>query len=193
MNLPIKFPSRIEQISNKWFVCWEWETIVNNIQLLYALVNKISKCLFWLFQLRAYRSRYSTNFMLFNQKQNHSLSDEPLNQENVWANEQLKNLHTMKSKMLILFDLHFVSIKCQFMLVILSHKMQEKNIANFWCFHHKYEKDRSYLTLKIWTHNRMRKKNSFSQNQYLYILTYFFTISLYITFRSNTFSGFFIG
>lgn len=81
----------------------------------------------------------------------------------------------MKSKMLVLFNLHFVSIKCQFVLVILSHKVPEKNIANFWCFHHKYEKDLgSYFTLKIWTHNRMRKKNSFSQNQYLYILTYFF-------------------
>lgn len=91
----------------------------------------------------------------------------------------------MKSKMLVLFNLHFVSIKCQFVLVILSHKVPEKDIANFWCFHHKYEEDLgSYFTLKIWTHNRMRKKNSFSQNQYLYISTYFFLpfrfISLFV-------------
>lgn len=87
----------------------------------------------------------------------------------------------MKSKMLVLFNLHFVSIKCQFVLVILSHKVPEKNIANFWCFHHKYEKDRSYFSLKIWTHNRMRKKNSFivKINTYIFRLIFFYHFALY--------------
>lgn len=97
----------------------------------------------------------------------------------------------MKSKMLVLFNLHFVSIKCQFVLVILSHKVQKKNIANFWCFHHKYE-----AAILLWKFELIieweRKTHLVKINTYIFRLI-FFTISLYITFRSNTFSGFFIG